>query len=68
MRAAARLTKGMYGDANKKNSEMEPQLEFADSTREEVAETKQDIKNKEFLVLFWKGLMKPEFRKEWSET
>lgn len=52
MRAAVRLTKGMYGDANKKNSEMEPQLEFVDLTREEVAEIKPDIKNKEFLVLF----------------
>ena len=52
IRAAVRLTKGMYGDANKKNSEMEPQLEFVDLTREEVAEIKPDIKNKEFLVLF----------------
>ncbi len=52
MRAAIRLTKGMYGDANKKNGEMEPQLEFVDLTRKEVAENKPDIKNKEFLVLF----------------
>ena len=52
MRAAVRLTKGMYGDANKKGDEMGPQLEFADLTREEVAESKPDIKNKEFLVLF----------------
>ncbi len=52
MRAAVRLTKGMYGDANKKGGEMGPQLEFADLTREEVAESKPDLKNKEFLVLF----------------
>ncbi len=52
MRAAVRLTKGMYGDANKKNSVMAPQLEFADLTREEATENKPYIKNKEFLVLF----------------
>lgn len=42
----------MYGDANKKNSVMAPQLEFADLTREEATENKPYIKNKEFLVLF----------------
>lgn len=52
MRAAVRLTKGMYGDANKRSSEKEPQLEFVDLTRKEVADNKPKIKNKEFLVLF----------------
>lgn len=52
MRAAIRLTKGMYGDADKKGDEMEPQLEFVDLTRKEAAGSKPDINRKEFLVLF----------------
>lgn len=52
MRAAIRLTKGMYGDADKKGSNMQPQLEFADLTRKEAADSSPGIKSKELLVLF----------------
>lgn len=51
MRAAIRLTKGMYGDAGIKCSETEPQLEFADLTRKESVRN-PDKSSKEFLVLF----------------
>lgn len=52
MRAAIRLTKGMYGDADKKDSHMQPQLEFVDLTRKEATGDNPGIKSKEFLVLF----------------
>lgn len=52
MRAAIRLTKGMYGDAEKKGSHMEPQLEFVDLTQKEATDSSPGIRNKEFLVLF----------------
>ena len=52
MRAAIRLTKGMYGDANRKDNDMRPQLEFVDLTRKEVPNNIPGMNNKEFLVLF----------------
>ena len=52
MRAAVRLTKGMYGDAGKKDNNMQPQLEFVDLTRKDMADSSTAIKSKEFLVLF----------------
>lgn len=52
MRAAIRLTKGMYGDADGKSSHIQPQLEFADLTQKEATGIGPEIKGKEFLVLF----------------
>lgn len=52
MRAAIRLTKGMYGDADKKGSHMQPQLEFVDLTRKEATNICPETNSKEFLVLF----------------
>ncbi len=52
MRAAIRLTKGMYGDANRKSSHMQPQLEFVDLTQKETTDNAPEINSKELLVLF----------------
>lgn len=52
MRAAIRLTKGMYGDADKKDSHMQSQLEFVDLTRKEATNSSPETNSKEFLVLF----------------
>lgn len=52
MRAAIRLTKGMYGDANRKSSHMQPQLEFVDLTQKEATGNALKINSKELLVLF----------------
>lgn len=52
MRAAIRLTKGMYGHADKKGSNMQPQLEFVDLTCQETTDSSSEINDKELLVLF----------------
>lgn len=52
MRAVIRLTKGMFGDADRKSSHMQPQLEFVDLTQKEATGNVTGINSKELLVLF----------------